>query len=848
MTRVRFPRFTLELLEDRLAPAGLIAAGAGEGRSPEVRFFDAQTGDQRARLMAYPANFTGGVRVAAGDVNGDFVPDLITAPGAGIASTIKVFDGNTLELLARFDPFGRDYRGGANVAVGDFNGDGVNEIVAGADTGPGRVRTFSIIDRTPVQLPGALGNLIAFGVGFRGGVRVAAGDIDGQPGDELIVGAGPGSNPTVKVFSEDGQLVRSVQAYGRGFTGGVWVGAGDVDGDGNDDIITGPGAGRGPTVKVFDGNDNSVLATFDAFARSFRGGVPVAAEDINNDGRADLVATAGLGVLARVAVFDGQTLQRLTSLTPFPGATGGGFGAVVQLRAPDYSQAEPEAPVLSRLARYAPVGGVPSVADWTTVGTADTNLDPAANGGKTNIYVIVHGWAPGFQDMVQMNGTPTDPLKWWETLDTSLPGSPGAPASAEMFYGAEGADIIISPNGLASAILQADPKAIVLAYSWIDDSATSNLVGSLPAGAYLSEAYTSMNGYRLATALQAALPGTFNADGGKLHVIGHSHGSKVATVATGLLDRTNNANFEVAHLTILDSPEDGSFLVRQVDAANNLWYFLGGIDIGRNPGETFVDNYISELDEPLGVIQGFDPLNTSQQIDKLQEIVDVSLAGDVLYSNLDPFAIGDLHGYSFSWYGAAGETWAQNPTPTLAAQWSPLIDPAIPPTLAGSYTQTWTKPDQNQFQLAAGPQANLVSDTPKFTDLSYLNTTVTAGSSFDANTGTVVLTESGTSPAMFTGKFGAIDDIAGISFNFDFTNVGAGDQLVISVDTGLLFGYQTYFVMPATVAGTGTGFATLSLSSLADSVFNHTVRVQLIPAAGSTGASVTITNVQQFTS
>ena len=357
-----------------------------------------------------------------------------------------------------------------------------------------------------------------------------------------------------------------------------------------------------------------------------------------------------------------------------------------------------------------------------------------------------------------------------------------------------------------------------------------------------------MNGYRLAAALEAALPGTFNADGGKLHVIGHSHGSKVATVAAGLLDATNNANFQVAHLTLLDSPEDGSLLVRQADAANNLWYFLGGMDIGRGTGTTFVDNYISELDEPLGVIQGFDPLNTDQTTSVLQEIVDVSLAGTVLFSSLDPFAVGDLHGYSFSWYGAAGETWAQNPTPTLAAQWSPLINPATPPTLAGSYTQTWTEASQNQFQLTPGPQNNTVTDTPTFTNLTYKNTTITAGSSFNSTTGTVTLTETGSSPAVFTGKFSALNDIAGISFNFDFTNVGAGDQLVISVDTGLLFADQTYFVMPGTVAGTGQGFATLSLSSLADSLFNHTIKIQLVPAAGSSGASVTITNLQQFTS
>src|SRR5262249_53574706 len=77
----------------------------------------------------------------------------------------------------------------------------------------------------------------------------------------------------------------------------------------------------------------------------------------------------------------------------------------------------PEAPVLSRLDRFLP-SATPSLSDWTTVSAADTNLDPTTNGGHSHLYVIAHGWAPGFEPMVEANGTPTDPLKWWQTLDT----------------------------------------------------------------------------------------------------------------------------------------------------------------------------------------------------------------------------------------------------------------------------------------------------------------------------------------------------------------------------------------------------------------------------------------------
>ena len=72
----------------------------------------------------------------------------------------------------------------------------------------------------------------------------------------VIVGAGPGSNPEVRVFgggSLNAALLRDFYAYDLSFTGGVRVGAADVDGDGHADIITGTGPGTAPLVRVFSG-------------------------------------------------------------------------------------------------------------------------------------------------------------------------------------------------------------------------------------------------------------------------------------------------------------------------------------------------------------------------------------------------------------------------------------------------------------------------------------------------------------------------------------------------------------------------------------------------------------------
>jgi CSLREA domain-containing protein len=207
-------------------------------------------------------------------------------------------------------------------------------VAVGSDAG-GQPQV-SVFDSTGTQI----GHFLAFAPGFQGGVRTAVADVNGDGVPDIIVAAGPGGGPEVKVVDgtklnmvdangeiQSAALLGDFFAYDPTFLGGVYVAAGEGKNFTGTNlipvIITGAGPGGTPHVKVIDGTklfllqnnseiaNNALLGQFFAYDPLFLGGVRVAAADINGDGVIDVITGAGPGGGPHVKSVDGSKLSQL---------------------------------------------------------------------------------------------------------------------------------------------------------------------------------------------------------------------------------------------------------------------------------------------------------------------------------------------------------------------------------------------------------------------------------------------------------------------------------------------------------------------------------------------------------
>ena len=261
----------------------------------------------------------------------------------------------------------------------------------------------------------------------------------------------------------------------------------------------------------------------------------------------------------------------------------------------DFSGESPIEP-LQRLGRYVPNADGGYSFEPVEAGSLSRNR---------RVYVFVHGWIPGSRSAADQLFAEAGSVQAWN----------------EQVSNRSGESLAAEYTPLLAALAQRDPDSAVLWFSWVDQSGTETGLHA----ARDSFRTTGINGRRLAVALQQA----FGRSSPQVHLIGHSHGSVVATHAALALEQPPR------HLTVLDCPE--GWMIRTGGAAGLLDQLLIRLNPQRGRHGTFVDNYASVYGGSYHSEPG------------LHQVVDVRLTPKV--SSSDPASpVSQAHHYPVAWY------------------------------------------------------------------------------------------------------------------------------------------------------------------------------------------------------
>ncbi len=324
--------------------AGITTAGAYG--LPVVNVYNSATGVEIFSITAYETKLREGIRVAVADMNGDGYDDIITTTATG-TGRLRVFDGLTgkrftsgpfANELAVFD--GKTDQG-AFVGAGDLTGDGRADLIVGSALGGGKVRVFDGVTGAALTFSTGQTFLQPFGKTFKGGIRVAAGDFNGDRVSDLVLGE---NYYGAKVAVYDGTTLFATPAapvaplaspllsfvFGpKNLRSGVNIAVGDFDHNGLADLLVGSNAG--PTyVQAYSGllKDSAGLPQkigtpvypFDKspLQHLYALGVRVASFDVNGDGIADIIAASSGVAKSVVNIYSGADHSLLRTFAAFP--------------------------------------------------------------------------------------------------------------------------------------------------------------------------------------------------------------------------------------------------------------------------------------------------------------------------------------------------------------------------------------------------------------------------------------------------------------------------------------------------------------------------------------------------
>ncbi len=278
-----FKQFSFQLADITGEGIDELIVGSDIGQDPLVSIYT-NAGEKLYEWQAYTAGYRGGVEVVATEdaLTGQGYVETGTRAGGGPHVKVSTPSG---ELISEFMAFDAASRSGVTLAAGELIEalPGPEVIVGMGEGEEALVRVYSLY-----------GALVAewypFGQEHYNGVNIEI-----TPKGTLLMSKAFGDGPLVREFSAIGILVNEFMAYYDGFPGGVQAQV-IPQAHGGYDIYTVPGFSGGPHVRNFSSTGQLLSPGFNAFGGEFHGGLLFDQGDIDGDGDVELVVAKAKSV------------------------------------------------------------------------------------------------------------------------------------------------------------------------------------------------------------------------------------------------------------------------------------------------------------------------------------------------------------------------------------------------------------------------------------------------------------------------------------------------------------------------------------------------------------------------
>ncbi len=244
-----------------------------------LRFFDITGKRARNGFFVFEEGYAGGAKMYQGDLNGDGNEEKIIVTGP----KLEIFDSNGGVVLSE-RPFGNNYSGDMNIAVGKlFSGDNLQIVVAPA-TG-GKIVVYS--PNGKILNPG----IYPFGEKYVGGFSVGiVPTVGGRAEGAIVLGATqPGKPNEILVYdSRLSKIMKRFTTFDKSVKTVLIIAVGDINNDGKVEIAALPLTTKLPIVKLFDTNGKAA-GQFKVSTSFVQGPMVLSIADANKDGVLELM-------------------------------------------------------------------------------------------------------------------------------------------------------------------------------------------------------------------------------------------------------------------------------------------------------------------------------------------------------------------------------------------------------------------------------------------------------------------------------------------------------------------------------------------------------------------------------